>query len=205
MAPIFDVLVESGFQFTLSRTGAASDFAAPEELSNALRNMPGAAAAGKEDTLLSQLVQTCLLPAADADLSEGDERHAKRALNLPLAGSRVLTETYTYQGEKEVEGGGCAVFNYSSRLEDPEAPAGGPFDLSLRVANASGEVLFDREHSRVESADLKQTLDLLLKTQEQEVSGTLTQTTKVQRFDERPQDEAPPSKEPAEAAADRFE
>lgn len=205
MAPIFDVLVENGFHFTLSQSGEAADFQAPEGLSNVLKNMPGAGAVGNERALLSQMVQTCLLPQAKEELSEGTALQSRRDLNLPFAGKRVLVETYTYQGEQEADGAPCAAFSYSCNLEESEAPANGPFELELKVANSSGELLFDRKRGRLASADLKQTLDQLLKVQGQEVKGTLTQTTKVECFDERPQDEEQPKPQLGDESGDESE
>lgn len=178
VGPFFKAIVAHDTTFTLSAQGMVTDLEAPEELLSALKNMPGAALGGSSDAMLKQMCQANIVVLEKGPLEVGQTWKRSLKLTMPMIGAQEVETTYTYQGDRDVEGRSLAVLAPTQKILQREEGAA-PVEMTMDVLESDGEAFFDREQGRLVSMNTRQKTDLSIITAGQTITGVVEQTVKV--------------------------
>jgi hypothetical protein len=177
LAPLLKAFTAKPFQVTMSPRGEITEVEVPEEMIEALKNTPGAAAMGDMATPegFKKMVSQASF-AMPEKLAPGDQWTQKMEMQLPGIGKQIAETTYKYEGAKEVEGKEYEVFTPSLKIRYE----GGATAVDVGDQKSSGQILFDREAGRLEKSQLKQNMTLTLSAGGQAIEQQLEQTIEMQ-------------------------
>jgi hypothetical protein len=154
-APLYQALIKSPVEFTITTAGRVTGVKLPEEVHSALRRMPTSAAFG--DLSKAETFQTAFLAGfpglpPDESFSPGHQWPVKTTAVLDSAGTQTVETNYHYEGMREVEGKSFAVIRPIRTISftGAEAP-----QRKLKEQSSEGEILFDAAAGRLHSSTLK--------------------------------------------------
>ena len=183
LTPLYRAMIEHAFSMTMSPRGEITNVEIPEQLSLAMKNVPGI---DKKDEMFSSdgfktLVQNnSLVLPKPADLSPGYQWSKNTSMESKQFGSSAFTMTYRYLGPYEVKGKEIEAFSVSMKMEFGKTIAG--VELEILDQKSAGEILFDREAGRLESSKLQQDVELQVTVAGQPMNQKLTQKFTFERI-----------------------
>jgi hypothetical protein len=181
LAPMLKAFTAKPFKVTMSPRGEITEVEVPEEMVEALKNTPGAAAMG--DMATPEGFKKMVGQAAFAmpeKLEPNDEWTQKMEMQLPGIGKQVTETTYKYEGAKEVDGKEYEVFTPSLKIRYE----GGATQVNVGDQKSEGQILFDREAGRLQQSELKQNMTLTLSAGGQSIEQKLEQTIEMKHVPE---------------------
>jgi hypothetical protein len=181
LVPMLKAFTSKAFKVTMSPRGEIADVEVPEEMLEALKNTPGAAAMGDMATPegFKKMVSQASF-AMPEKLEPGDEWTQKMEMQLPGIGKQIAETTYKYEGAKEIDGKEYEVFapTLTIRYE------GGATAVNVGDQKSNGQILFDREAGRLASSELKQDMTLTLSAGGQSIEQKLDQTIEMKHVED---------------------
>jgi hypothetical protein len=176
LAPMLKAFTAKPFKVTMTPQGKITEVEVPEEMVEALKNTPGAAALG--DMATPEGFKKMVTQAAFAmpeKLEPNDQWTQKMEMQLPGIGKQIAETTYKYEGPKEIDGNEYEVFTPSLDIRYE----GGATAVNVDDQKSTGQILFDREAGRLESSELKQNMTLTLSAGGQSIEQKLEQTIEM--------------------------
>jgi hypothetical protein len=170
IAPMYKAMTEGEFEITMTARGEVKDVKIPEQVLNALKNSPGAAAMGdiaSADGFKKMISQGALVLPNDAP-KKGESWTTKVEMKNPAVGKQTVETTYTYEGTKDVDGTTFAVIRPQLKMDFENKPADAQPDqpqqpapqqqlqMKIKEQSSDGEVLFNIKAGRLQSTTLKQ-------------------------------------------------
>jgi len=186
VAPLFKAMMAEPFKLTMTPRGEITKAEIPESLTEAMKNLPGAAAIGEmfsEDGFKNMLQKSSLVLPEPKDLVEGYQWTTEFEMKNPQFGELAVQATYTYRGTKEVAGEKFDAFDYDLEMEFGEGAAG--LEIKVTEQDSQGEILFSREAGALHSSTLKQDMDMEISTAGQNITQKLSQTMMFERVEEK--------------------
>jgi hypothetical protein len=182
IAPTMRALAAAKFTMTMSPQGKITDVDVPEEVAQALAAAPGAQLIGEFATAegLKKTITQFLLELPET-LEPGGEWTTSFEMENATTGVQKMETTYKYVGPKEVDGLTLEAFAPTFVMS---FGGGGAVTPTATNQSTSGEVLFNREAGRVESADAEYSIDLTADVGGRQMTQAITSTTKLQWVEE---------------------
>ncbi len=181
VAPMLDTLVESDMQLTMAPTGELTEVQLSEELAEAFKRVPGGSTSAD---MLEQMVKKMAFQFPDAPLTEGKSWTKMATIRAPQMGKLEVETTYTYLGEKVIEGQTLETFSVSETLR----PVGrGQLEMEMTIATreSTGQILFNRETGRLVRSRITQVMDVVVTIDEKEVTNRVEQTVEMRELDQK--------------------
>ncbi len=179
VAPIYDALTKGEFEFTITSRGEIKVVKVAEEVLEALKNSPGAAMLGDIATAdgLQRMIVKWALVLPEKAPKAGEVWRSRVELKSPAGGEQIVESSYRYDGTKVVDGRTYAVFRPGL-----EITFGGKNGATTRVKeqDSNGEILFDVQTGRLQSATLKRGVTMDVTVAGQTVEQKVTQTVAVE-------------------------
>jgi hypothetical protein len=156
IAPLYDAMTEGEFEVTMSARGEIRDVKIPQEVIDAIKNSPGAAAMGEMATSegFQNMIMQGALVLPEEPPAVGESWSNTATMNNPMAGKVTVETSYKYEGTKEVDGISMAVFRPTLKMGMEGNPT---VQMKVTEQQSEGEVLFNQEAGRLDSTSLQQT------------------------------------------------
>jgi hypothetical protein len=182
IAPMMRAMAAAKFTMTMSPQGEITDVEVPEDVVKALAATPGAQLMGEFATEagLKKTITQFLLELPET-LEEGGEWTTSFEMANETTGVQKMESTYKYVGPKEVDGVTLEAFTPTFAMS---FGGGGAVTPTVTNQATSGEVLFNREAGRLESADAEYTVDLTVGVGGRQMAQTITSKTKLEWLEE---------------------
>jgi hypothetical protein len=179
-AAMFEPMMKGDFEFTITPRGEVKDVKVPEPVLEMMKKNPQAAQmgelatdAGIQKMLMQELV---VLPAGEP--KAGETWSSNMQMAIPVVGKQTIETTYTYNGEKEVEGKQQAMIG-AKRTVMYESPPGQAVQVAIKDQTSEGETLFNVTDGRLSSAKLNQSITIEAMAAANKVTQKLDQKSNV--------------------------
>lgn len=177
VAPMFDAIVSAPIVVEVLPTGEYVDVRLSDELAEAVEDMPGGA---MSVDAITQMTKQSSIAFPEKELAPGESWTQTAQVNAPQVGKMLVTTTYTYNGEKDVDG--RALESFTPRIEIGAPPTDGAMAIDFKTRDSSGEILFDREAGRIVSSRVEQTMDIVIQMNGQTINNQMTQKTEMREL-----------------------
>ncbi len=177
MAMVFDELIKSRIQTTMSPTGKILATRVPPELLETLKNSPGVGAAGFNEESLQQMFNQSGVIMPQAPVGIGSKWTSANEVRTP-AGRMVFNSTLDFRGMQDYQGRKFARIDMKPTVRmvpDPNS------DTQVRVKSADGKgaVLFDHANGRIERTKLSSKMVMTVTQDGQSIDQTIDQTVSM--------------------------
>jgi hypothetical protein len=179
-AAMFEPIMKGDFEFTITPRGEVKDVKVPEPVLEMMKKNPQAAqmtdlatAAGIQKMLMQEIV---VLP--EGEPKAGETWSSKMQMTIPDVGKQSIETTYTYNGEKEVDGKQQAVIG-AKRTIMYESPPGQAVQVAIKEQTSDGETSFSVTDGRLSSATLNQSITIEAMAAANKITRKLDQKSKV--------------------------
>lgn len=178
VAPIYDALTKGEFEFTMTARGEIKDVKVADEVLQALKNSPGAAMLGDIATAegLQRMLAKWALVLPEKAPKPGETWRSSIKLKSPTGAEQIVESSHQYEGTKEIDGRTYAVFRPGLEITF-SGKEGAP--TKVKEQESTGEILFDIEAGRLQSALLKRGLTMDVTVAGQTVEQKVKQTVEV--------------------------
>jgi hypothetical protein len=172
LEPLFRGMVGSPIGLTMTARGEVKDVKVPAKIVEAMKSVPGAAAAGgmlSEEGFKSMTSQASLnLPAQP--VARGFKWNDTKHVDLPF-GRMNMKVSYTYEGPT-----GPDDRIASSVAVDLEPKEGQPFTIKITDQEGKGSFRFDSKAGMLKGSEMNQTLKMEIKAGEQQLVQNVVTT-----------------------------
>ena len=174
LGPVLQALAGAEISFKMNARGEVTDVKLPEQLVNAIKQMPGAgqgqAGMFSEDGI-KKSIQQSTLPLPEEPLTPGKTWHQKTEVPTPPLGTMVIDNSYTFLGPdpqspdklERIELGVVTSIKPSE---------GSQIQVKLKSQDAKGMFLFDNKKGYLNQTSLNQKLELVLTANGMDVTQT---------------------------------
>lgn len=174
MAPIFNAMVGSAFQLTLSPQGKISDFKAPEKFTDAIKNAAGGSQMFSPDQFKRMAQQNIALPTSP--VTKGKTWDQKIDIKMGPLGSLTGKNVMTYVGPIDHHGQQLQQINlkpdFTLKSSDDS-----PVKFELKKQEGQGKVLFNSKTGQIVETTVDQTMDMVTNVGGNEMKQNIKQTT----------------------------
>jgi hypothetical protein len=172
LEPLFRGMVGSPIALTMTARGEVKDVKVPAKIVDAMKSVPGAAAAGgmlTEEGFKSMTTQASLnLPAQP--VARGFTWDDAKHVDLPF-GRMNMKVSYTYEGPTGPDD------RIASRVAvDLEPKEGQPFTVKIADQEGKGSFRFDNKAGLLKGSEMNQTLKMEIKAGDQQLVQTVVTT-----------------------------
>jgi hypothetical protein len=175
-ADFMKVMVGSEFKMKISPTGKMTDVEVPESLTQAMTNLPGAAALGNMATSdgLKKMMSQNSFHLPEGPVKVGDTWSNKSSIELPF-GTMDALQTYTYRGTNSA--GLHAIDIAMDMTITPKA--GQAIQMTLKDAKSKGAMQFDQALGQIATSEITQDMKMEMSIGGQKIDQTVLQTIKM--------------------------
>ena len=180
LGQIMSALAGAEITFKMNPRGEVSDVSLPAKVIDAIKTMPGAAAAGPmftEEGIKKLITQSTLTLPEEAS-NPGEEWPRTAEVQAPNLGSMVLTHTFTYKGPEIQDG--VTLERIDLKIETEIKPEGDAPKLNVKEQKSTGFYLFDNNKGHLEQSNISQKMEIVVKgpnnveiTQSNETTSTM--------------------------------
>jgi hypothetical protein len=160
-AAIFEPIMKEPFEITITPRGEVKDAKVPEAVLGLFKNNPGAAQMGiwtTADGMQRALMQD-VIELPEAAIASGETWNRKIEMPIPVVGKQSMETTYTYGGEKDVDGKQLAAIGMKRRLQYGNGNAQ-QAQVKIKDQSSDGEALFSVAEGRLKSATQDQKITI---------------------------------------------
>ena len=178
IAPMYEAMMQGQVDVTMTPRGEVTDVSIPDQVTAALKSVPGAA--GMDDAATTEGFKKMFTQGAmtlpESAPTAGEKWSTNVQMNSPMMGKMVVDTTYEYQGTKDVDGATCAVIapTLTTKFE-----GNATIPMTIKDQSSSGQILFNEDLGRLQSSLIKQNMTLGATIQNQTIQQTIDQTTNV--------------------------
>lgn len=178
VAPFYQALTKGDFEFTMTARGEIKDVKVPDEVLEGLKNSPGASLLGDIATAegLARMVAKWALVLPENAPQLGQEWSSRVKLNSPSGDEQLVESSYRFDGIKEIDGRTYAMFRPGLKMTFSETEGA---RTKVKEQTSGGEMLFDVEAGRLQSAVLKRDVTMDVTAADTMVEQKVKQTVEV--------------------------
>jgi hypothetical protein len=160
----------------ISPTGKMSDVEVPESLTQAISNLPGAAALGNMATPegLKKMMSQNSFYLPESAVKVGDTWNNESTIDLPFGTMKAL-QTYTYRGPNSA--GLHAIDIAMDMTITPKE--GQAIQMTLKDAKSKGAMQFDQSLGQITTSEITQDMQMEMSIGGQKIDQTVLQTIKM--------------------------
>jgi len=180
IAPLFEALMKAEFTSQVSPQGQVKDVVVPDDLAAFAEQAKGFPVLGElysKDGMTRMLKQNAA-PFPELPVEQGDQWSDKDEVKEPTIGTRVITTSYTYDGEDEIDGQKLDKLNTSIKIEFVPGDDGKP-PVSITGQESSGLLLFDADRGQLIKGESTQHITMESMSQGQKIGTDITTKTDI--------------------------
>jgi len=187
IAPLFDALLKAQFTNQVSPQGQVIEVVVPEDLAafaEQAKEFPVLGDLYSKDGITRMLKQN-VAPFPELPVEQGDQWSDKDEVKEPTIGTRVITTSYSYDGEDEFDGRKLDKLTTSIKIEfvpsdDGQAP------VSITGQESTGSLLFDAESGQLVRGESTQHIAMESMSQGQKIGTDITTKNDIKVTSEAP-------------------
>lgn len=160
IAPVFKAMVGSEFSLSMDARGRMSDVKVPDKLTEALKDIPGAAGLGDmfSGDAMKRMIDQSAMVLPEGPVTKGKSWEQKVETKTPL-GKMKLDTTYTYEGPATKGDKKLEQVALKPKMEI-EADAAAPVAIKVKDMDAKGTALFDNAAGRLVETNLTTNMEM---------------------------------------------
>jgi len=187
IAPLFDALLKAQFTVQVSPQGHVEEVVIPEDLAvfaEQAREFPVLGELYSKEGMTRMLKQNAA-PFPELPVEQGDQWTDKDEVKEPTIGTRVITTSYSYDGEDEIDGRKFDKLNTSIKIEFVPGDEG-QSPVSVTGQESSGLLLFDAENGQIVKGESTQHITMESMSQGQKIGTDIITKTDIKVTSEAP-------------------